>query len=76
MKLKNYLSNQLIKCTLERTSYSKKIFLFFAVLFMTVASSYSLNAQNVSLTFSNGYLGTQGSNTNQANAINKLSSYQ
>ncbi|RKT00767.1 gliding motility-associated C-terminal domain-containing protein [Flavobacterium sp. 123] len=73
MKLKNYLPNQLIKCNQESTSYSKKVFLFFAALFLTVASSYSLEAQNVSLTFSKGYLGTQGSNTNQANSINNLS---
>jgi len=41
-------------------------------LFFTLGSA-SVWAQGVSLTFSNGYLGTQGSNTNQANSIKKLS---
>ena len=36
--------------------------------------SSETNAQGVSLTFSKGYLGTQGSNTNKADAIDNLSS--
>lgn len=52
MKLKNYLPNQLIKCNQESTSYSKKVFLFFAALFLTVASSYSQNI--ISVPFNSG----------------------
>lgn len=74
MKIKNYLPDQLIKCNQDNTFDSKKILLFFAVLFFSLSSSSSLNAQNVSLTFAKGYLGTQGSNTNQANMIDNLSS--
>ena len=65
MKLKNYLPNQLIKCNQESTSYSKKIFLFFAVLFFTVASSYSQNI--ISVPFNSGFVGNNTANNAATN---------
>ena len=58
--------------------YSKglKISLVTAGFFLFISSILPINkaiGQNVSLAFTNGYIGTQGSNTNQANGIKKLS---
>lgn len=65
MKLKNYLPNQLIKCNQESTSYSKKVFLFFAALFLTVASSYSQNI--ISVPFNSGFVGNNTANNAATN---------
>ncbi len=50
----------------------KRITILVVILFFS-ASMKQLSAQSVSLTFSKGYLGTQGSNTNQADNIKNLS---
>ncbi|MCE2844132.1 MAG: hypothetical protein LW604_02785, partial [Sediminibacterium sp.] len=57
-----------IKTSIPR--FTKTIVLSFLLVFTFSVSSQS---QTVSLSFSKGYIGTQGTNTNKANNIKNLS---
>ncbi len=63
------------KCAMHLSSFSSSgvkagAITLFLVFFLGINSVF---AQGVSLGFSSGYLGTQGTNTNQANNIKKMS---